>query len=181
MFSAFFIHRPKFAFVISILMMLGGLLCLSKMPVSEYPEVSPPTISVRMTYAGASAEEVAQVVAAPVEEQLIGMDDLEYFSSNCGNDGSYSLTLIFRSGTNDDMAMVNVSNAIKAVESKLPAEIKQTGYQVRKRSGDMLCFVNFSCDENKMSILELRHACMDEHHPHERAQHHPGRYQSRHQ
>ena len=61
MFSQFFIHRPKFAFVISILMMLGGLLCLSKMPVSEYPEVSPPTISVRMTYAGASAEEVAQV------------------------------------------------------------------------------------------------------------------------
>ena len=155
MFSAFFIHRPKFAFVISILMMLGGLLCLSKMPVSEYPEVSPPTISVRMTYAGASAEEVAQVVAAPVEEQLIGMDDLEYFSSNCGNDGSYSLTLIFRSGTNDDMAMVNVSNAIKRVESKLPSEIKQTGYNVNKRSGDMLCFINFMCDENKMSILEL--------------------------
>ena len=155
MFSQFFIHRPKFAFVISILMMLGGLLCLSKMPVSEYPEVSPPTISVRMTYAGASAEEVAQVVAAPVEEQLIGMDDLEYFYSSCGNDGSFSLTLIFRSGTNDDMAMVNVSNAIKRVESKLPSEIKQTGYNVHKRSGDMLCFINFMCDENKMSILDL--------------------------
>lgn len=155
MFSEFFIHRPKFAFVISILMMLAGLLCLSKMPVSEYPEVSPPTISVRMNYSGASAEEVAQVVAAPVEEQLIGMDDLEYFYSSCGNDGSFSLTLIFRSGTNDDMAMVNVSNAIKRVESKLPGEIKQTGYEVRKRSGDMLCFINFMCDENKMSILEL--------------------------
>ena len=155
MFSEFFIHRPKFAFVVSILMMLAGLLCLSKMPISEYPEVSPPTISVKMTYSGASAEEMAQVVAAPVEEQLIGMDDLEYFSSSCGNDGSYSLTLIFRSGSNDDMAMINVSNAIKAVESKLPSEIKQTGYTVRKRSGDMLCFVNFMCDENKMNILEL--------------------------
>ncbi len=155
MFSEFFIHRPKFAFVISIVMMLAGLICLSLMPVSEYPEVSPPTISVRMNYAGASAEELAQVVAAPVEEQLIGMDDLEYFYSSCANNGSYSLTLIFASGTNDDMAMVNVSNAIKAVESKLPAEIKQTGYNVRKRSGDMLCFLNFSCDENKMSILEL--------------------------
>lgn len=155
MFSEFFIHRPKFAFVVSILMMLAGLLCLSKMPISEYPEVSPPTISVRMNYSGASAEEMAQVVAAPVEEQLIGMDDLEYFSSSCGNDGSYSLTLIFRSGSNDDMAMINVSNAIKAVESKLPSEIKQTGYTVRKRSGDMLCFVNFMCDENKMNILEL--------------------------
>ena len=155
MFSEFFIKRPKFAFVISILMMLGGLLCLTQIPVSEYPEVSPPTISVRMTYAGASAEEVAEVVAAPVEEQLIGMDDLEYFSSTCGNDGSYSLTLIFKTGTNDDMAQVNVSNAIKAVESKLPSEIKQTGYSVRKRSGDMLNSLCFTCDENKMSILEL--------------------------
>ena len=117
MFSQFFIHRPKFAFVISILMMLAGFLCLSKMPVSEYPEVSPPTISVRMSYAGASAEELAQVVAAPVEEQLIGMDDLLYFSSSCSNDGSYSLTLIFATGTDDDTAMINVSNAIKAVES----------------------------------------------------------------
>ncbi|MCQ2364580.1 MAG: efflux RND transporter permease subunit [Akkermansia sp.] len=155
MFSEFFIHRPKFAFVVSILMMLAGLICLSKMPVSEYPEVSPPTISVRMNYAGASAEEMAQVVAAPVEEQLIGMDDLEYFYSSCGNDGSYALTLIFRSGADDDMAMINVSNAIKRVESKLPSEIKQTGYNVHKRSGDMLCFLSFTCDENKMSTLEL--------------------------
>lgn len=155
MFSQFFIHRPKFAFVISILMMLAGFLCLSKMPVSEYPEVSPPTISVRMSYAGASAEELAQVVAAPVEEQLIGMDDLLYFSSSCSNDGSYSLTLIFSTGTNDDMAMVNVSNAIKAVESKLPDDIKKTGYHVRKRSGDMLCFLAFTCDENKIDILQL--------------------------
>ncbi|MBE6419506.1 MAG: efflux RND transporter permease subunit [Akkermansiaceae bacterium] len=155
MFSQFFIKRPKFAFVISILMMLAGILCLTKMPVSEYPEVSPPTISVRMNYAGASAEELAQVVAAPVEEQLIGMDDLLYFSSSCSNDGSYSLTLIFATGTNDDMAMVNVSNAIKAVESKLPDDIKKTGYHVRKRSGDMLCFLAFTCDENEMNILEL--------------------------
>lgn len=71
MFSQFFIHRPKFAFVVSILMMLAGLLCLSKMPVSEYPEVSPPTISVRMSYAGASAEELAQVVAAPVDRKSV--------------------------------------------------------------------------------------------------------------
>ncbi|MBR5212897.1 MAG: efflux RND transporter permease subunit [Akkermansia sp.] len=155
MFSQFFIHRPKFAFVVSILMMLAGFLCLTKMPVSEYPEVSPPTISVRMNYAGASAEELAQVVAAPVEEQLIGMDDLLYFSSSCSNDGSYSLTLIFATGTDDDTAMINVSNAIKAVESKLPDDIKKMGYNVRKRSGDMLCFLAFTCDENKMNILEL--------------------------
>ncbi len=155
MFSEFFIHRPKFAFVISIVMMLAGLICLSQMPVSEYPEVSPPTVSVRMTYAGASSEELAEVVAAPVEEQLIGMDDLLYFYSTCSNDGSYRLTLIFDTDSDADMDMVNVSNAIKQIESKLPSEIKQTGYSVRKRSGDMLCFVNFMCDENKMSVLEM--------------------------
>ena len=143
MFSDLFVHRPKLAFVVSILMMLGGLLCLTKMPVAEYPEVSPPTISVRMTYSGASAEELAEVVAAPVEEQLIGMEHLLYFYSTCANNGTYMLTLIFETGTNDDMAFVNVSNAIKQVESKLPAEIKQTGYNIHKRSGDMLCFINF--------------------------------------
>ena len=155
MFSQFFIFRPKFAFVVSILMMLGGLLCLTKMPISEYPEVSPPTISVRMNYSGASAEELAEVVAAPVEEQLIGMENLLYFYSSCSNNGSYSLTLIFETGTDDDMAFVNVSNAIKRVEAKLPQEIKQTGWNIHKRSGDMLCFINFMCDENKMSVLEL--------------------------
>ncbi len=155
MFSEFFIHRPKFAFVISIVMMLAGLICLTQMPVAEYPEVSPPTVSVRMNYPGASSEELAEVVAAPVEEQLIGMDDLLYFHSSCSNDGTYSLTLIFDTDSDADMDMVNVSNAIKQVESKLPAEIKQTGYSVRKRSGDMLCFVNFMCDENKMSVLEM--------------------------
>lgn len=155
MFSEFFIHRPKFAFVVSILMMLGGLLCLTKMPISEYPEVSPPTISVRMTYSGASAEELAEVVAAPVEEQLIGLENLLYFYSSCANNGSYSLTLIFETGTDDDTAFINVNNAIKRIEAKLPQEIKQTGWDVRKRSGDMLCFVNFMCDESKMSVLEL--------------------------
>ncbi len=155
MFSEFFIHRPKFAFVVSIVMMLAGLICLTQMPVAEYPEVSPPTISVRMNYPGASSEELAEVVAAPVEEQLIGMDDLLYFHSSCTNDGTYSLTLIFDTDSDADMDMVNVSNAIKQIESKLPSEIKQTGYSVRKRSGDMLCFVNFMCDENKMSVLEM--------------------------
>ena len=155
MFSDFFIHRPKFAFVISILTMLAGLVCMSKMPVSEYPEVSPPTISVRMTYSGASAEELAQVVAAPVEEQVVGLDDLLYYYSSCTNSGSYSLTLIFATGTNDDTAMQNVSNAIRQIEAKLPSDIKKTGYNVRKRSSDMLCQLKFTCDENKMSVLEL--------------------------
>ncbi|MFI3242703.1 MAG: efflux RND transporter permease subunit [Akkermansia sp.] len=155
MLSQFFIKRPKFAFVISILMMLAGTICLTGMPIAEYPEVSPPSIRVNMTYSGASPEEVAETVAAPIEEQLIGMDDLEYFSSSCTADGGYSLGLVFKSGSNDDMAMINVSNAVKAVESKLPAEVKATGYTVSKKSSDTLCFMSFTVDENKMSVLEL--------------------------
>ncbi len=155
MFSEFFIHRPKFAFVISILMMLAGAICLTKMPIAEYPEISPPTIAVSMSFPGASSEELAQVVAAPVEEQLIGVDDMEYFSSTCSSDGFYSLRIVFKAGTDDDMALINVSNAIKRMESRLPAEIKQTGYTVSKRSSDMLCMLSFMADPNKMSNLEL--------------------------
>ncbi len=155
MFSLFFIKRPKFAFVVSILMMLAGVICVTQIPIAEYPQVSPPTISVNMTYSGASAEELAQVIAAPVEEQLIGLEDLEYFSSKSTSNGTYSLSLVFAAGSNDDMAQVNVMNAISRVESKLPAEIKQTGYQVHKRSSDMLCTMSFMGDPSKISDLEL--------------------------
>ncbi len=155
MFSQFFITRPKFAFVISILMMLAGIICVTQIPVAEYPEVSPPSIRVSMTYSGASSEELAQVIAAPVEEQLIGLEDLEYFSSESSSNGTYALSLSFAAGANDDMAQVNVTNAISRVESKLPAEIKQTGYQVNKRSSDMLCTLTFMGDPEKITDLEL--------------------------
>ncbi len=155
MFSQFFVNRPKFAFVISILMMLAGLICLSQMPIAEYPEVSPPSISVTMNYSGANSEEIAQVIASPVEEQFIGMENLEYFSSKSNSNGSYELSLSFAAGANDDMAQVNVMNAISAVEARLPSEIKQTGYQVRKRSGDMLCTITFVGDPNKINAIEL--------------------------
>lgn len=155
MFSRFFIDRPKFAFVIAILMVLAGCICYESMPVAEYPEVSPPTISVKATYSGASAQEIAEVIASPIEEQIVGLDDLEYFSSTSGNDGSYQLTLVFASGTDPDMAFVNTNNAIKRVESKLPDVVTNTGIEVRKRSSDMLCFFSFRSGSDKMSILEL--------------------------
>ncbi len=155
MFSQFFISRPKFAFVIAILMMLAGTICYLGMPVEEYPEVSPPTISVSATYSGAGAQEIAEVIASPIEEQIVGLDDLQYFSSTSGNDGSYKLTLVFAPGTNPDMAFVNTNNAIKRVEPKLPDIVTATGVDVRKRSGDMLCFFSFRTNSDKMSILEL--------------------------
>ncbi len=155
MFSYFFIQRPKFAIVISILMMLAGMLCITKMPISEYPEVAPPSVDVSATYPGASAQELAEVVAPLIEQQMTGLDDLEYYSSSCTNDGSYSLKLIFKSGTDSDMAMINVSNAIKRVEPKLPSEITKNGVDIRSMSGDILCFLNFMVDSSKTNMNQL--------------------------
>ena len=155
MFSQFFISRPKFALVIAILMMLAGTICLYKMPVAEYPEVAPPTIAVSATYTGASAQDIAKVIASPIEEQLIGLDDLLYFSSTSGNDGTYSLSLIFKPGADADMAMVNTNNAIKRVEPKLPDIVKSTGVQIKKRSSDMLGQFSFRSSSPDMSILKL--------------------------
>lgn len=157
MLSQFFIERPKFAMVISILTMLAGFICIGKMPISEYPEVAPPTVRVSATYRGASAQELTDVVAPLIEQQVIGIDDLEYFYSSSNNDGSYALSLIFKPGSNGNMALINTSNAIKRVEPKLPTEITQTGLDVRLRSADLLCSINFLIDETKndMSTLEL--------------------------
>ena len=106
MISKVFIDRPKFAIVISVVMVLAGTICLFKMPVAEYPEVAPPTIVVNASYPGASAQVIADTVAAPLEAEVNGIEDLVYYSSTSDNSGNYSLTLTFKSEADDDMAML---------------------------------------------------------------------------
>ena len=139
MISEIFIERPKLAMVISIVIMIGGILCITKVPVAEYPEVTPPQINVSATYPGASAQVIADTVAAPIETEVNGVENMIYFSSQSDNSGNYSLDLTFEPGTDQDIAMVNVQNAVK----------------VRKRSGDMLGVFVFTADEGTMSRLEL--------------------------
>lgn len=155
MFSRIFIERPRFAAVISLVMFLAGLLCLMRLPVEEYPDIAPPSIRVSASYTGASAETVRDVIATPLDAEINGLEDMLYFSSTCSNDGQYSCGISFKTGVNDDIAMVNVQNAIKRAERKLPSEVQRTGVQVRKRSNDILAMYAFATDGTSMNTQEL--------------------------
>ena len=155
MFSQIFIERPKLAIVISLVMVLAGAICINKLPVAEYPEIAPPKINVEAVYTGASAEVIAETVGIPLENELNGLEDLLYFSSTSNNNGSYSCSITFKSGTNSDIAMVNVQNAIKRAEPKLPAEVTKVGVNVAKRSSDILAMIGFLSDGTKLNAIQL--------------------------
>ncbi|RKF18030.1 multidrug efflux RND transporter permease subunit [Alginatibacterium sediminis] len=143
MLSRFFIQRPKFALVISILLTLAGSIALFIIPVAEYPQISPPSVSVSAVFIGASAETVEESVAEEIESAVNGVEDMLYMSSKSANDGSYSLTITFDIGTDPDMAQINVQNRVSQIESKLPAEVRQLGISVKKVSPDLLMVLNF--------------------------------------
>lgn len=142
MLSAFFIDRPKFAFVISIVITLAGIIAINSIPVSEYPEITPPQVQVTTSYPGASATVVQQSVAAPIEAQVNGVDDMIYMSSTSANDGSYSLTVTFAVGTDPDIAAVNVQNRVAVANAQLPQEVTRQGVVTRKQSSSMLLVIN---------------------------------------
>ncbi|MGN0867130.1 MAG: efflux RND transporter permease subunit [Oligosphaeraceae bacterium] len=155
MFSRIFIQRPRLAFVVSIALMLSGAICLNILPVAEYPEVTPPTIVCYTNYPGASAAEVQDTVAMPLEAQFNGLEDMLYFSSSCTNNGEYSCTITFKTGINDDIAMVNVQNAVKTAESSLPSEVRAIGVNARKRSSDILCAFSYTTDGTSWSTPQM--------------------------
>ncbi|MBG7601849.1 MAG: multidrug efflux RND transporter permease subunit [Gammaproteobacteria bacterium] len=142
MFSAFFIDRPKFAFVISIVITIAGLIALTALPVAQYPELAPPQVQVSATYPGADAETIADTVAGPLESKINGVDDMIYMSSNSANDGSYVLTVSFAVGTDPDIATVNVQNRVGQAEAMLPEEVRRQGVTTTKQSTNMLMVVN---------------------------------------
>ena len=155
MFSKIFIDRPRLAFVISLLMVLAGLLCLRQLPVEEYPDITPPTIIVWTNYPGASAAEVEETVAMVIESQVNGIEDKLYYSSSCSNTGEYMCQITFKTGTDINIAMVNVQNAIKQGENSLPAEVRAIGVNVFKRSNDILCVFAFTTDGVTFSEQQL--------------------------
>ncbi|SKA68524.1 efflux RND transporter permease subunit [Enterovibrio nigricans] len=149
MLSRFFIQRPKFALVISIILTLAGAIAMMSLPVAEYPRISPPSVNVSALYSGASAEVVEQALADPIETSVNGVENMIYMSSKSANDGSYSLNVTFDIGTDPDMAQVNVQNRVAQIESKLPPEVRQVGVTVKKRSPDLLMVLNFYSPEGK--------------------------------
>ncbi|HZL87542.1 MAG TPA: efflux RND transporter permease subunit, partial [Pirellulaceae bacterium] len=140
--AKFFIDRPIFAAVISVIITLAGAIAVGVLPVAQYPEITPPTVQVSCNYPGASAKVVADTVAAPIEQQVIGVENMLYMSSQCTNDGGYNLTVTFEVGTNLDMAQVLVQNRVNLALPVLPSEVKATGVSVKKKSPSILLVVN---------------------------------------
>ncbi len=138
MLSRFFIDRPIFASVLSIVITLAGGISVFTLPLAQFPQVTPPTVQVTCNYPGASALEVADSVAAPIEQQVNGVEGIMYMNSQCANDGSYSLTVTFQHGVDIDMATVLVQNRVNLAVPLLPEVIRQTGVTTRKRSPDIL-------------------------------------------
>ena len=134
----FFVRRPKFAIVISIAILLAGLLCLTTLPLEEYPSITPPQVIVNATYSGANADVITSTIAAPVELQLNGVENMLYMTSESSN-GSYKLTIYFEVGSNPDMNLVNVQNQLQLVTPRLPEEVRRYGLTVRKSTGGGGC------------------------------------------
>ncbi|HBI05679.1 MAG TPA: hydrophobe/amphiphile efflux-1 family RND transporter, partial [Erwinia persicina] len=130
MFSRFFIYRPVFAWVISILIMLLGALAISQLPVEQYPDVAPPSVSISATYTGASAETLENSVTQILEQQLTGLDNLLYFTSSSSSQGNVSVDVTFSQGTDPDTAQVQVQNKVQQALSRLPTEVQQLGVTV---------------------------------------------------
>ncbi|MBX9792408.1 MAG: multidrug efflux RND transporter permease subunit [Pirellulales bacterium] len=155
MISKFFIDRPIFAAVLSIVITLAGGVAGWTLPIAQYPQVSPPTVSVNCIYPGASAKDVAQAVAAPIEQCVNGVEGMMYMSSSCTNDGQYSLSVTFHHGVDVDMAQVLVQNRVSLAVPSLPDVIKQTGVSTRKRSPDILMGVALISPDRRYDQLYL--------------------------
>src|SRR5256884_4077463 len=134
MFSRFFINRPIFASVLSIVIVLVGGIALFTLPIAQYPEITPPTVEVSASYPGANAQVVADTVAAPIEQQVNGVENMMYMSSQCTNDGVYTLTVTFKLGTDLNIAQVLVQNRVALAQPVLPVLVQRRGITVKKKA-----------------------------------------------
>ena len=154
-FSQFFINRPIFAGVISIIITLAGLIASQVLPVAQYPEIAPPTVVINASYPGASAETLARTVAAPIEEQLSGVENLSYFSSTAATNGTLTIACTFEVGSNADKAVIDVNNRVAIALPRLPDVVRQTGVVAQKRSTDILLVISLSSNDPRYDTLYL--------------------------
>lgn len=155
MISDIFIKRPRFAIVISLFIAIAGAIAALSLPVQQFPQVSPPTVSVSAVYPGASAEVIADVVGGPLERAINGVDDMMYMSSTSSNSGQYSLSVTFEVGTDPQIAQVNVQNRAQLAISQLPTPVSQQGVSVRSRSPDFVLGIAFYSPDGSLNDLAI--------------------------
>ncbi len=153
MLARFFIDRPIFAVVVSIVITLAGTISVFSLPIAQYPQITPPSVSVSISYPGASADVVAQTVAAPIEQSVNGVQGMLYMSSTSGSDGSYSLSVTFEVGTDLNTALVMVQNRVTLALPLLPSSVQNQGISIRKKTPDQLMIISlYTTDKNYTNI-----------------------------
>src|SRR5271169_2744271 len=160
-FAHFFIERPVFAGVLSIVTIIVGAIAIFTLPIAQYPEIAPPTVTVSASYPGANAKTVAETVATPIEQQINGVEGMIYMSSQSTNDGNMKLTVSFKLGTNLDIAQVQVQNRVAIAQPVLPAEVQRAGVVVKKASPDItLAVAIYSPDRSRDPLYLSNYATL---------------------
>ena len=155
MISRFFIDRPIFANVIAIVTVLFGIVALYQLPVERYPAITPPTVVVNTNYPGANARDVADTVAAPIEQEINGVENMMYMSSTSSADGSYTLTVTFEIGTNLDDAQVLVQNRLSIAMPRLPEEVRRQGVTAKRQSSNIILAISLTSPSGSYDGLFL--------------------------
>src|SRR2546425_11062711 len=160
--SHFFIDRPIFAAVVSVIFVIVGGVSFSRLPIAQYPEIAPPVINVTGQYPGASAEVVASTVVTPIEQQINGVENMLYVSSNSTADGKFTISVTFDLGTNLDIAQVQVQNRVGIAEPRLPQDVRQIGVTVAKSSPDLMMVVHlYSPDKSRDTLFISNYATLE--------------------
>lgn len=153
--ARFFINRPIFAWVIAICIMLAGIFAVNTLPVSQYPTIAPPSVSIRSSYPGADAQTVERSVTQIIEQNMTGLDGYMYMSSSSDSFGNSSITITFEPGTNADIAQVQVQNKMQQTQSQLPTTVQQNGVDVSKSTDAFLLIVSMSATDNEHNSTDI--------------------------